>query len=230
MEINTTVLALVLTFIPGIVCYGLIASLASARTRDNTTIFLQIFMYGVAAYMILEGLAYVFPGFMAEAGIKPDTIPLLKPQNIETAGINPAVVAAAALVGFFQGIIISVGINRSLFMRICRAAGITNRFSDPNVWSFLMNSRDTNNWVTIRHKERGHIYQGYVSSFSAGDDARELVLTKVEVFDFTTFEVVGTIEILYISFKVDDLVLEFGARQRRQPRQGSDRLKALDRL
>ena len=43
MPINTAVLALVLIFIPGILCYGVVASLASKRTRDNITIFLQIF-------------------------------------------------------------------------------------------------------------------------------------------------------------------------------------------
>jgi hypothetical protein len=44
MPVNTAVLALVLIFIPGILCYGVVASLASKRTRDNTTVLLQIFM------------------------------------------------------------------------------------------------------------------------------------------------------------------------------------------
>ncbi|MGH9809345.1 MAG: hypothetical protein ACRD9W_19195, partial [Terriglobia bacterium] len=66
-----------------------------------------------------------------------------------------------------------------------------------NVWTFLLNSTDTDGWVTVRHRERGHIYQGYVQSFSGGHADREMVLTLVRVFDFETAEEVGHILILY---------------------------------
>lgn len=52
MPINGAVLALILIFIPGIICYGLVATVGDKRKRDNTTILLQIFMYGVASYLI----------------------------------------------------------------------------------------------------------------------------------------------------------------------------------
>jgi hypothetical protein len=93
-------------------------------------------------------------------------------------------------------------------MRLCRLVGLTKRFSDPDVWSFLLNSNDTDNWVTIRHKDRGHIYQGYVRSFSGGDKDREMVLTLVQVYSLDTAEKVGEIPILYLAFKKEDVVLE----------------------
>ena len=57
-----------------------------------------------------------------------------------------------------------------------------------------------------------HIYQGYIRSFSAGGQDRELVLELVQVYDLDTAEKVGEIPILYLAFKKDDLVLEFRPR------------------
>lgn len=212
MPINSAVLALVLIFIPGILCYGVVAGLASRKSRDNTTIFLQIFTYGVSSYMVVAMCSYAWPIATAKLGIKLADIALLNPGSIDKTGIDPIPIAAASVAGVIQGILITININFSLLMRLCRRIGLTKRFGDPDVWSFLLNSDDTDNWVTIRHKERGHIYQGYVRSFSGGDSDRELILTLVQVYSLDTAEKVGEIPILYLAFKKDDLVLEFGAK------------------
>ena len=75
MPINAAVLALVLIFIPGILCYGVVSNLASKRTRDNTTIFLQIFMYGVASYMVLALSNKIAPTSLARLSLKTATAP-----------------------------------------------------------------------------------------------------------------------------------------------------------
>ena len=224
MPINTAVLALVLIFIPGILCYGVVSSLASKRTRDNTTIFLQIFMYGVTSYMVLALGNEIAPTMLAPLGMHLQDLALLNPSGIEKSGIDPRPIAAASVVGFLLGILITLNINYSLLMRLCRALGITKRFGDPDVWSFLLNSNDTDNWVTVRHKDRGHIYQGYVRSFSGGDKDREMILTLVRVYSLEgsegseeiegsgNLQQLGEIPILYLAFKKDDLVLEFGAK------------------
>ncbi len=212
MPINTAVLALVLIFIPGILCYGVVASLASKRSRDNTTVFLHIFLYGVASYMALAIAISAFPATAVHLGVKLNSIALLNPSAIEGSGIDPLPIAEASVVGVLLGILITININHSLLMRLCRLVGLTKRFSDPDVWSFLLNSNDTDNWVTIRHKDRGHIYQGYVRSFSGGDKDREMVLTLVQVYSLDTAEKVGEIPILYLAFKKEDIVLEFGTR------------------
>jgi hypothetical protein len=211
MPINTAVLALVLIFIPGILCYGVVASLASKRTRDNTTIFLQIFMYGVTSYMVLALANVVAPASIVRLGLHLQDLALLNPSAIERSGIDPVPIALATVIGLLLGLLIALNINYSLLMRLCRAIGLTKRFSDPDVWSYLLNSDDTDKWVTIRHKERELIYQGYVRSFSGGDKDREIILGPVRVYSLDTAERVGEIPILYLAFKKDDVVLEFGA-------------------
>jgi hypothetical protein len=82
----------------------------------------------------------------------------------------------------------------------------------------LLNSTETDNWVTIRHKERELVYQGYVKAFSSGDETRELLLLEVRVFDpgrldaSGVMQQVAAIPFLYITFVEDDVVLEFGAK------------------
>lgn len=211
MPVNAAVLALVLIFIPGILCYGVVASLASKRARDNITIFLQIFMYGVSSYMVLALANVIAPAGIARLGLHLQDLALLNPSAIERSGIDPVPIAVASVVGVVLGLLIALNINHSVLMELCRKLRITKRFSDADVWSFLLNGEDIDNWVTIRHKDRGHIYQGYVRSFSAGDKDREMILGPVRVYNFDTAEKVGDIPILYLAFKKDDVVLEFGA-------------------
>jgi hypothetical protein len=210
LPINGAVLALILIFIPGIVCYGLVAALGDKRKRDNIATFLQIFMYGVASYLILHLMHRIFPNYFDRLGIDVEKIHIFNPGEIERSAIDPITVIAATVIGIIEGIIIVVNINYDLSIRLCRLVGLTKRFGDADVWSFLLNSKDTDNWVTIRHKDRGHIYQGYVQGFSGGDEKRELLLVEVRVYDLDTAEPVGEIPVLYMSFIDEDVVLEFG--------------------
>jgi len=155
---------------------------------------------------------FISPSATTKLGIDLADIALLNPSSVDKSGIKPTPIAAASVIGLCLGILITVNVNSSLLMRFCRFIRLTKRFSDPDVWSFLLNSNDTDNWVIVRHKDRGHIYQGYVRSFSGGDRDRELILTLVQVYSLDTDEKVGEIPILYLAFKKDDLVLEFSAK------------------
>lgn len=214
MPLNDTVLALVLTFIPGILCYGVASSLAVKRERNIITIFLQIFMYGVAAYLILALFCQDFPKAAAELHVNAGDIPLLNPSHIGKSVLDPLTITAASVVAVVLGLMIAVNVNLSLLMRLCRRMRLTNRFSDPDVWSFVLNSKDIDNWAIIRLPSRGLIYQGYVRAFSAGDKERELVLTQVQVFDYTTAEQLGDeVPIMYISLEKENLLMELNPRK-----------------
>jgi hypothetical protein len=227
-ELNGTLLSLVLIFIPGILCYGIIAALAEKRERDNVTLFLQVFTYGVFSYLALA-LAHwlvpsVFPGV--------DGIAILKPSDISTATIDPKVIGWASLFGAILGLFVTLNLNRQYLLKLCRRIGITERFGDVDVWTLLLNSTDTDNYVTIRHKERGLVYQGYVSGFSSGGETRELLIINVRVYaeapapvpdteagsgeaeqaGNSSLQQVGEIPFLYMSFKDDDVILEFGQK------------------
>lgn len=207
-NINSAALTIAIIFIPGIICYAIIASLGEKREREKTTVFLQMFIYGMISYLVLSLASYTIPNIFPKVNI-----PLLEPAKIEGKPINPIIVGLATLIATIQAIIITVSINYDIALRLCRRMGITKRFGDSSIWTFILNSYDTNNWATIRSEERGLIYQGYVRAFSTVKDRKEILLVEVEVFDFNSAEKVADIPVMYISFAEDkDIILEFGVK------------------
>jgi hypothetical protein len=189
-EINSTLLSLVLIFIPGILCYGIVAPLGEKKDRDNITMFLQVFMCGVFSYLFLATAHWWWPGFFPDIS----TIAIRNPAEIEKSKIDPRVIGFASLFGAVQGLAITLNLNRQLALRLCRLIGLTERFGDEDVWTLLLNPTDTNGYVTVRHN--GLIYQGYVKGFSSGGEDRELLLTNVTVFkDDADVTEAGTIPI-----------------------------------
>ncbi len=233
-ELNSTILSLVLVFIPGILCYGIIAALAEKKDRSNVTMFLQIFMYGVFSYLILAFAHWTRPSLIS--GL--EGMSILKPSEIAKATIDPGTVAWASFFGAILGIGISLNLNRQWLLKLCRRLRLTERFGDEDVWTLLLNSTDTDNYVTIRHKERKLVYQGYVSGFSSGGDTRELLVINVGVYadpadqDETdnkereeaiaarggSLQQVGEIPFLYMSFRDEDVILEFGRKPDMSPK------------
>ena len=224
-EVNGTLLAIVLLFIPGIICYGIVSALAEKKERDNVTKFLQIFVYGVFSYV---GLAFahraapaVFPAI--------DALLTLRPSDINKLTIDPTVIAWAAVFGIGLGVIVTVNLNRQYLLKLCRKIRLTRRFGDEDVWTLLLNSTETDNYVTIRRIGDNLVYQGYVSGFSGGGETRELLIINVRVFalpdsredtdtppvgppESPKLQQVGEIPFLYLSFKEDGITLEFGRK------------------
>ena len=166
-------------------------------------------MYGVFSYILLAGAHWLWPGIFPDIS----TIAILNPAEIEKSKIDPKVVAFASLFGASEGIAITLNLNRQWILRACRRIGLSERFGDEDVWTLLLNSTDTDNYVTLRHKEQGLIYQGYVSGFSSGGEDRELLLINVTVFlDDETVTEAGKIAVLYIAFGKNDVTLEFGPK------------------
>ena len=207
-EINITLLSLVLIFIPGIVCYGVITSLGEKKDRDNVTMFLQIFMYGISSYLLLYVAHYLFPNIFPSI----ENLAILNPPDIEKSPINPKTIIWASLFGLLQGIIITLNLNYQLLLKFFRFIRLTGRFGDEDVWTLLLNSTVTDDWVTIRHRDRELVYQGYVSGFSSGGEKRELLLINVRVFTSVDMNKVADIPFMYMSFKDDDVTLELQAK------------------
>lgn len=168
-----------------------------------------MFIYGMVSYFILSLLNHEFPNNFTKINI-----PILEPSQIEGKPISPFTIGFATIISIIQGIIITLNINYDLSLRLFRKIKLTKRFGDSSIWTFILNSYDTNNWVTIRSEKRALIYQGYVRAFSTVKDRKEILLIEVEVFDFNSAEKVAEIPVMYIWFAEDeDIILEFGSKQ-----------------
>ena len=153
-------------------------------------------MYGVVSYVIYYVLFGKTPLLFTEAIL--DLREKIKFREIIFASF-----IAAGL-----GIVISININRSFTMRLMRYLRITNRYSDADVWSFTMNS-PLDAWITVRDRRRGLVYDGYIDAFSPGDAERELLLSRVVVYDAESGDEVDKIPVLYLSLEKNDIALEF---------------------
>ena len=137
LPINGTVLALILIFIPGIVCYGIVASLAPKKERENLAVALQMFLYGIVSYMILYLLQRVFPELAQYIHI--NSIKLLDPSKISDTPIDPIAIMAATVIGVLLGLLVTLNLEYNILMKICRKCRITRRFGDNDTWDLIQN-------------------------------------------------------------------------------------------
>ena len=175
--------------------------------------FIHIFMYGVSSYLfvwiVLYTLKYYGLTYFSDDLLN---IQFLNPSKLEKDSVNVTQIILGVIGALFISIICVVNVNTSALIHFCRFIGLTRRFSDPDVWSLLMNSNDTDNYVTFRKKDEGVIYQGYLQAFSGMTEERELLLTSVKIYDDETITERAEVSYMYFAFKRDDVILEMGRR------------------
>lgn len=210
MSVDVLTLRMAFLLLPGIVAYGIIAALAPQRDRTNTVIAILVIMLGLISYALVAVVGQVLPAGWAKALDVP-TLPLIFRTEAFTPStpINFVEIIYGALIAALLGVALSVNINYSLLIRLCRLLRLTNRHGDADTWSFLFNSRSVKGWVTVRNWENNIVYDGYVEAFSAGKQDRELILSRVKIYNNMTGAEVDSVPVLYLSFPKDKVALEF---------------------
>jgi hypothetical protein len=202
MSIDTLSFRLILTLIPGIIVFGIVAALAPKRDRNNFVAFLQILMYGISSYAMLHLIRAMF--------YSPSNTPLIFNNDVFELErqLGYLDIIYASIISLFIGIAITLNYNYSILMEFMQRIGITKRFSDLDVWGYTMNS-SIDPWVTVRDNQTGLTYDGYISAYSPGNANRELLLSDVEVFVQNPPKKIDNIPFMYISFEDRDIILEF---------------------
>ena len=100
-------------------------------------------------------------------------------------------------------------LNRSYGSKVADALRISNRFSVADVWNYTFGSAPIDAWATIRDDERGLVYDGYVDAFSESEETRELLMSRVVVYDNETGKEVDRIPVLYKALPKDAGTVEF---------------------
>lgn len=202
MNIDIFTLRLVFILIPGIITYGIVSSLAPKTVRRNFVTFLQIFVYGMLSYTL-----YYFAAKSIGGNLKPPVIFTTELLNSD-AGLNFGEIVYATVFGVILGIFIVININYSLLIRVMRFLRITKRHSDVDTWSYVMNSK-VEPWVTVRDQKKKLNYDGYIDVFSQGEGDRELLLSRVVVYDDSTGDELYRVPLMYLPLKSVDFLLEF---------------------
>ncbi|NVO10848.1 MAG: hypothetical protein HXX16_12850 [Bacteroidales bacterium] len=85
-------------------------------------------------------------------------------------------------IGFFWGFLLS----KKIIIRIFQKWKLTSRYGDDDVWSFFLNSPNTE-WIYLHHKKTNLTYFGKIRSYSDSTEKREILIEDVIVYESDTW-------------------------------------------
>ena len=202
MDVSELTVKLLLLFFPGILCHVLVDALTVHHERKLHEIFLHSFLYGILAYL-------VYATVLCAAGQTwTPNMQMFAALTDAKKKVDLWEVISVTGIACVLGIVISVGLNRFWFHDVARAARITRKFGQPNVWSFALNVNEVR-WATVRDLQTGTMFQGYIRAFSDADEPAEILLTEVCVYNEKTAEKLYEADHMYLARPRANLTVEF---------------------
>ena len=202
---------LLLLFFPGIVCYLIVEALVVHRERRLYEIVLLSFVYGLLSYVVYASLnALSGLSITANEGLRipPPHMALLQCLSCKDNTIDVVEVGLVTGLAVVLGIVVSFALNRYWFHDIARHLKITQKFGQPNVWSFALNANEVK-WATVRDLQNNLMFQGYIRAFSDVEDPAEILLTQVCVYNEKTGEWLYNADTMYLARDKKNLTIEF---------------------
>lgn len=177
MDISLALLELALVFLPGIIWAAIDNRYGPPRPFSEFRFTLSAFLFGTASYAELALAYWIFDKELVIPALTQDLNQDFRPLIGQ--------IFLALFLAFASAIVWAAASNRKLFSRLLRAAGVTKRFGDEDVWEFVFNSGSPmSEYVNLRDFGRQLTYAGYVGAFSDSGEIREILLRDVDVYDF----------------------------------------------
>jgi len=206
VELSKFSIGLIFIFLPGVLALLVSERLTEHPERKNYELFVYALVLGCIAhiaYGMLAALSYALPPALR---LDEDRwIELMLDDSQVT--IQTRVVAITAIIGVLLGLLLAYGANHSWLHRLAHRLRVSRKFADNDVWGYLMNSGMVG-WIVVRDHSKNLMYQGYVATFSATEDPRELILRDATVFENSTGTKLYDVSSLYLSFEKKDVVVE----------------------
>lgn len=211
MTLTDLTIKLLLLFLPGIICYLTVDVLIVHRARKLHEIFLFTFVYGLISYLIygfLKALCHLT--ITADEGLRIPPAHVMFFQSLcdKNCAIDVLEIGIVTFLSFVLGVAIGFAINKSWFHNLARYLKITSKFSQPNVWSFVLNAKEVK-WATVRDIQNNLMFQGYIQAFSDVEEPAEIFLTRVSVYNEKTGEFLYEADTLYLAREKNNLTIEF---------------------
>jgi hypothetical protein len=215
MNLNELTVRLLFLFLPGIVCSLVVAHLTTHRELRPADHFIPSFLFGFLVYVLYSGTAAVWNRMLVLGDLPPyDLIP---GEGAPATGISAQAILVSIVLAMALAFVMSALKNRKTLNRVARAFGVTRKFGDRDVWSYIMNS-DNLEWVVIRDRSKGLYYVGKPMLSSDEESARELILTSTAVHDYESGEELYVAGNVYFSFPNEGLVIELNPKERKDER------------
>lgn len=208
MNINFLTISLLFLFLPGLICAVLVAKLTTHRELKPTDFLIPSFIFGFLIFVGYLAIAKFWNLIFEDHWHLPSYNIFPQDPKISELEISTTSLGVAILIGFFVALIFSVAINKKLLHRFARKFGITRKFADRDVWSYIMNSDETD-WLVVRDNNTDLYYLGKIKAFSDEEETREVILTETKVYDNISGSEKYHAGSVYFSFAKDRIILEF---------------------
>lgn len=186
MQITELIWKLFLLLLPGVVLTIMMKQIFSGLKYSTFEFVINSALFGIATLILME-LAYsvfnIFTTLFTEKytlkwGLNLSIWDNLfdNEKNFNKLEIILSYILSIPL-GVFYGYILSKKLLNKLFQKI----GLTHRYGDDDVWSFYLNSPDTD-WILIRDKKNNLTYFGKIRAYSDTNEKRELLIKDVDVY------------------------------------------------
>lgn len=191
MDISELAVKLIILLIPGALAALIVEKLAIHTKWNEFKFIIYAIIFGSLSYLVL--------GFFGSA----DNFW----QNLPAKEIPFDVVWKACIAGILIGFI-SVAIDtHKLISKLARKLKISNKYGDENLYSYFLGSKEVNE-VYVRDKANNLTYWGFVDSYSETEEASEIVLRAVRVYDYETSDYLYDSDKVYLSRKKDEITIE----------------------
>jgi hypothetical protein len=211
MPFTDLTIRLLLLFLPGIVCFLIIEALTVHRERKTHEVLFFTFLYGMLSYLfyglilLSAGVRFSKQRWLYSISPDPSFFRSLSDSKVQLDFWEIGSVTAGAVVLAF---ILSFCDKKKLLHKAANMLRVTNKFGEPDVWNYAFNLDDAR-WCVVRDLTNHLMYQGYIHAFSDVEEAAELILTQVVVYNEQTTQECYRADRMYLARKKDDLTIEF---------------------
>lgn len=210
MSLTELTIRILLLFFPGILCFYIVKVLTIQPHEQKVhEVFLLTFIYGIFTYVIYAVLSAI-----PSVRLGPDGLLFPHPHlaffEALTNGkseLNFAEIFNVAVLAVLLGLLVSKAMNGYWLVDMARWMRITDKFGQPNVWSFALNSPQSR-WATVRDLENSQMFQGYIRAFSDVEQTREILLTDVVVYNEVSGEKLYESEYMYLARNKEELTVQ----------------------
>jgi hypothetical protein len=198
MEISELTLKFIIVLIPGAIASIIFEKLTIHKKWNPFQFIANSILFGGTSYLLAQ---LILNYNNTDAGLKNFW------ANLSTKEIPFSATYKATIVAFILSFICAAIDYHKLINRFARRIGVTNKYGDENLYSYLLNARNVNE-VYVRDIANQLTYFGIIDSFSEKPTFKELVLRAVKIYDYKTSVFLYEVDKIYISRPTDDITIE----------------------
>ena len=205
VEFSEFAFRVILLFLPGVLCGGVVDALTIHSRRKPFTVVLRALVFGMGAYYLYGALILFEHG----RWIVPHRMIFFRALQDKQVPLSVGEIGVVCLFACVEGVLYSFCSNRKWGYRLARRFGITQTAGTLDIWESTLYAQEVT-FATVRDYKHDLVYDGWIGQFSDDGEKRELLLREVRVSRNSNSALLYGVGAVYLSLKKDDnITVEF---------------------